>query len=219
MFNLVLKDILIQKKSLATAVFFAIIMIISFQSSQGNGAYIVGALAIVFLLISGAFAYDKKNRGDVLINSLSVNRRDIVMARYISLIVFSIIAILIVSFVGMLVKITGLPLKIDTITLKDVAGIYIVLIFMFSIYIPIYFKFGYMKSRLFNVLLYLGVFIISGLAAGIGRIIAENSNEWPVNIILPLLSNIPDWMIGPLFILVLLTIIIIKSFRKKTAVY
>ncbi|KPU42793.1 hypothetical protein OXPF_35560 [Oxobacter pfennigii] len=173
MLNLIIKDIVIQKRSLPTILFLTAIMIVSFQGTHGNGAYIVGSAAVVFILLSGAFAYDEKYRADMLLNSLPVSRKGIVVSRYLSVFAFSIIAVLIMSCAGIILNVSGLPLKIGLISLTDIAVIYAGIIIMSSIYLPIYFKFGYVKSRIFNMILYILTFGGSALISGIRQVLAE----------------------------------------------
>lgn len=221
MLNLILKDIFVLKKSFLTAVLYAAIMVIAFQSVQGNSAYIIGALGVVFILITGIFAYEEKSKGDILINSLPVSRIEIVIARYLSLLVFSIFAIIAMAVVGLAINSTGLPIKISPLGILDIASIYIVLTLMYSIYMPIYYKFGYIKSRFVSIILYIALFAVSGLVSGIMQIVSENRNEQPVKNILLMLNNIPDWAIGPIFIITIILILLlslavsIKFYRKR----
>lgn len=210
MVNLVLKDIMIQKKSFLTAVMFAFIMVIALQGSLGPGAYMMGAMGIVFVLIAGAFMYDEKSRGDILINSLPLKRKEIVKARYLSLVVFSIIAVVLVYAAGTAVRLVGFPVSLASLNIPELSIIFILLIFMFSIYIPIYFKYGYVKSRIVNLVLYITLFGVSGVITGVRKAIVENPKDSLTIKLLSILNNIPDWMIGPVILLVLLLLLLIS---------
>jgi ABC-type transport system involved in multi-copper enzyme maturation permease subunit len=218
MLSLIIKDIMIQKKSVAYSLFFGFIMIIAFQGQQGNGAYIIGALAIVFLLTSGVFAYDERNKGDILINSLPVSRKDVVTARYLSLLVFSIAAVIIVSLVGAAINISGIPHELSYISIPDIAAIFLVSSIMFSIYIPIYFKFGYLKSRMANIILYIAVLSVSSVVGAVRKMVFENLDDPSVRSILSILGSIPDWLVGPIFIVFILLAVYI-SFSISIRVY
>jgi hypothetical protein len=201
MLNLVMKDVLIQKKSAAYSIFFAFLMVFSFQSIQGNGAYLMGAMGVVFLLVAGAFAYDERGRGDILINSLPIARQDVVGARYLSLFVFSMAAVLMVTLAGTLLKLSGLNIKLDYISPADMLGMFITLVVLFSIYIPIYFKFGYVKSRMVNVILYASVLAFAGIISGISGAVQGGAGFEPLDSLVNTLQGIPSWMVGPILVL------------------
>lgn len=218
MLNLVFKDILIQRKSIGPVILMAIIMLISFQASGGNGAYVASSIASVFILIAGAFGYDEKNKGDVLINSLPVRRRDIVLSRYLSLLVFSLISLSLAALTGAAMKIAGIPLNMGIITPSDVLAALIVIISVFSIYIPIYFKFGYLKSRFVNIALYLILLIISGLIVGLRQALSEEPGNGTINEILHQLYILPLWSYYCFLIVFLLSAITI-SIKISIMVY
>lgn len=209
MTSLVIKDILIQKKAFATAAFFGLCMVFAF-GSMGMGAYLMSSMGIVFLLIAGAFMYDEKSKGDILINSLPVSRKDIVAARYLSLIVFSVLAIIIASLAGMIIKTAGYIAAPKIIDIPTALGILLMLCVVYSFYIPIYFKFGYIKSRIVNVVLYVAIFGLSGLISGVQKAIAENPNDALTIKVLYVINSIPSWMIGPILLILTLIIILIS---------
>lgn len=210
MLNLVVKDALIQKRSFGTSIILALGMMVAMQSSAGNGAYMMGSMGIVFLLLAGAFAYDEKSRSDTLINSLPLKRNDVVIARYASLIIFTSIAVIIVAAIGSVFKLTGLGLKLEYITLPDIVGIYFTIAVMFSIYLPLFFKYGYYKLRIASVFLYILVFAISGLITGLRQVVSENPDDMFVKSIISAISMVPDWLVGPIIVIVTLLILFIS---------
>lgn len=161
MHNLILKDILIQKKNCIFAlIIYPLIAIIAFQSIP-EGILIVGSVSVAFILISNAFAYDEKCMGDVYIKSLPVNMQDIVTARYLSLIVFSIIGIAVMYLYLTAAKLLGININIGTISASRIINIMFINILLYSIQFPLYYKFGFVKMRIFSNLVY--IFFIIGL--------------------------------------------------------
>lgn len=210
MLTLVLKDILVQKRSFTTAAIFSLLFLIAFQSWQGQGAYMMGAIAVVYLFIAGAFSYDERNKGDVLLNSLPLNRKDIVTARYISLLVFTSLGILMEAVTGFIIVSLNIPINIRYMEISDIAAIILSVCLVFSIYIPLYFKFGYFKSRFFNILLYVLCFGVSGVVTTIKQLFTEEQNEQIMNFMIDLTGKIPNWTQGPVFILAVIVILMIS---------
>jgi ABC-2 type transport system permease protein len=172
MHNLILKDILIQKKNCIFAlIIYPLIAIIAFQSIP-EGILIVGSVSVAFILISNAFAYDEKCMGDVYIKSLPVNMQDIVTARYLSLIVFSIIGIAVMYLYLTAAKLLGININIGTISASRIINIMFINILLYSIQFPLYYKFGFVKMRIFSNLVY--IFFIIGLST-----LCENISKNP----------------------------------------
>lgn len=121
MYNLILKDILIQKKiillSFAYIVFFAIAM-------QGAGMvmYPTALTAITYMLVLTSCAYDEKNKADVMLNSLPLKRANIVLAKYLSIIVYIVIGTVAYWLITTLIALIGLPVKVHPISLEGLAG-------------------------------------------------------------------------------------------------
>lgn len=155
MVNLIIKDILIQKKNLLFAFAYTIFLSVffSYLKPSGIGLYMVGPIVTVFLLISNAVTYDDKNKSEIVLNSLPLRRDEIVISKYISTFVFVIIGIIYSILIGFIEKTTGLPLINRPISLQDIALVLPSVCIVSSIFFPVYFKFGAIKMRVFNSLL------------------------------------------------------------------
>ncbi|HAA43542.1 MAG TPA: ABC-2 transporter permease, partial [Ruminiclostridium sp.] len=66
MLRLVIKDILIQKKTFIGALIYLIFVIFAFQGLEGN-AYTAAIVAFSYLMVMGAFAYDDKSKSDIML--------------------------------------------------------------------------------------------------------------------------------------------------------
>jgi ABC-2 type transport system permease protein len=107
MFNLLIKDLLIQKKSLWYLLFYILILLLVFTSTSMDGDIAVVLYAtctcfIGYLLIAGACSYDEQNRSEVFLNSLPITRKDIVLSKYLSIFVYTVIGLV----AGILIALT-----------------------------------------------------------------------------------------------------------------
>lgn len=192
MFNLILKDILIQKKTFLLNAVYLMIIILSFQQI-GNPMVPASIIALPYVMTQSACAYDDKNKADMLLNSLPLSRDTIVAARYLSTFVFLAIAIVYYIVIAGIISVLRLPIKVYPLSFEDIVGGLFSVVVMISIYFPVYFKVGYIKSRMVNFVLFFGLFFVVGilipelvknknsqLAEWIIRFV---SNQWNVHII------------------------------------
>ena len=158
MYNLLLKDILIQKKVLTLGSIYILVMAFSFQST-GEGMFISGIVAFVYMLIQTACAYDDKNKSEIMLNSLPLTRRCIVTERYLSIFIFMAIGIIEYGIIRFIVNnLVFLPIEMFPITLEGLLGAIFPIALISSIYFPVLFKVGYVKAKMINFLLFFGVF-------------------------------------------------------------
>jgi hypothetical protein len=156
MLKLVIKDILIQKKTFIMCIFYSLFAVVVFsQPFESGGPYIFGTISIVYLLTFYANSYDDKNKCEVVLNSLPIRRTDIVVAKYLPVLLYSVIGIVLMGIAGLLLKDIGIPLDIRIMNLDDIILCFIAVMLMFSIFYPFYFRFGLMKLKLINMILYL----------------------------------------------------------------
>jgi ABC-2 type transport system permease protein len=159
MLSLIWKDLIIQKRSWLTVVFLPVFMLIAF-SNEPEAAYVAGALAVTYVLIAGACVYDDKNNSAVLWCSLPIPRRTIVLGKYFAALIFMVVGIVIVAIYGIVLQSFSLPI----LTVKDISGIFFTTASFMALYFPIYFKFGYAKSRYFSIIIYVLMFMSPKLA-------------------------------------------------------
>jgi len=94
MINLILKDVLIQKK----LILFYIATIILYLWAGVPSLLFLGFLySVIFIL--NAFAYDEKDNANILLNSLPYTRKEIVSSKYIGSLIFTTIFVFII-YVG-----------------------------------------------------------------------------------------------------------------------
>lgn len=217
MFNLILKDILIQKRTFFLGIVYIMIMILSFQQ-VGSPMFSASVIAFSYIMVQSACAYDDKNKSDILLNSLPLNRNTIVIARYLSTFIFAAITVVYYILLTGIIKILELPFKVYPVSLEGTIGTLFALILVSGIYFPIFFKVGYIKSKIVNFVLFFGVFIGSGILV---PELIKNKNKAFFQGILQFLSNQSDMQIAiEIFAIMILLLIIsymfsLKFYRKR----
>ncbi|MBW9144558.1 ABC-2 transporter permease [Clostridium sp. CM027] len=162
MVNLVLKDILMQKKStkdlmIAILLNFTIICILQFLGAAS--VYILTPSIFANSLITSSCGFGERNDVDRMINSLPVSRKEIVISKYLSSFVFLIIGIAITILFASIIKFSGLSHINRFMNLTDIIIVSIFTVVYSSVYLPIYLWLGYLKSQLINKVLNYFIFI------------------------------------------------------------
>lgn len=120
--------------------------------------YLVIASMIAFSASIIPFAYEDVNHSEFIIQSLPVTRSEIVLAKYIGVIFNILFGILLTTFLYFLLSIINIQdiyfLKMDLIL-----PIPFIVFLMVSINFPLYFKIGYRKAKLANILVYMALFM------------------------------------------------------------
>ncbi len=192
MLNLVWKDLILQRKTLLFG--FVYILIFSFAFSTGGSAmFTAGAFAVTYLLIQTPAAHDDKCHADRMFNSLPVSRAAIVAAKYLSAPLYLLIGSAQYLAVYWLVKLVGIPFTMHPVTLEAFAGLLVVAAVYASVYYPILFRFGYMKTRYLNVGLFALLF-----ATGSALVLAVKNTDGGrlADSISGFLASQPDWLIA-----------------------
>lgn len=157
MFNLIRRDVILQKKYLLTFIPFILFFIII--DSHPALTFLVAIIFIPF----NAFAYDEKAETNILLNSLPYTRKEIIASRYLGAIVYMVLAI----------GVTALALFVSNIpfTITDI-GIASGLFLLFAAFtFPLFyiFKPGY----IFSIVL-ISFLILAAIGPPIVRFLAEN---------------------------------------------
>ncbi len=219
MLNLVLKDLLLQKKTFLFTMGYAIFLFFCFKNpALSNIVYITVTVMTSYLFIIYATSFDDKNKCDIMLNSLPVTRKEIVTARYLFLLITIFIGIATSFIIGAFFKIIGDVSGLWTIRLINHNDLIISLFsvsLMGSIYMPFYYKFGNIYVRIFNVVFFIVVFSVPKLVT---EYIIKNRNiKWIKKIIL-FANTIPDWVI-PIIIVVFSLLILSISLLFSIRIY
>lgn len=161
MFNLVIKDVKVQKKdkSLFLFILLNISNVFIFQKNYGISLFI--CFISIYLLTVYANAYDFKYNSELMINSMPVNRKIVVSAKYLSVFLFFICASIITIILCSILHIVLPGLVKNMINADAVIIEFFIISIYYSIFFPVYYKFGYMKSRWANfiIMMIIGTFV------------------------------------------------------------
>ncbi|WP_077369050.1 ABC-2 transporter permease [Anaerosalibacter sp. Marseille-P3206] len=171
MFNLVKKDL---KISIAINIFAVVYAL--FISVMGmnvpidfpvNIMYILGIINFVFVSVIYSNGYDDKNKSEVVLNSLPIDKVDIVRGKYLTLIIFILISCIFTFLFTNIIKGLGLTPDGRPVGIWDIVVAMSVLLVFYSIYYPFYFKLG--DLRMFNSILLILIFIGPTILGKIGK--------------------------------------------------
>lgn len=160
MLRLVCKDILIQKKTVSILLLYVLLMMFLFQGSGSANSILVGFVtAITYTMAMTSFAYDEKNKAEIMLNSLPISRWMIVLARYLSLFIFALINVTVFWAATMVTKAMGLFPTVLVLNIETALTFLVSIGLLCAIYFPIFFKVGYIKAKTFNFILFFMIFI------------------------------------------------------------
>lgn len=156
MSTLIYKELLVQKRSLRFNLGYVLFLMAVFGLSGGpfsEMAYIMGSVAVAFMFTQTGCAYDDKNKGEVIINSLPLSRRDVVRAKYWSTLLYGAAMLAVMAFIGF--GLTRLPvLKLRMIKARDVVVSLSAISLLAAMYYPFFFKLGYIRSKVFTMFMF-----------------------------------------------------------------
>lgn len=175
MHNLILKDLILTKKTLGAALFYGIFTIIALQSFPG-GQFVATAVGIGYMLMMNATAYDDKNHFEMILNSLPIARSQIVFAKYLSIFVYVGLAFVSYLMAFFIIRIFHLPLSVLPITPVSLICALLTLSLMAGLYFPLYFKMGYLKSNVLKTVIFTVFFF--GPLLGFTVLQSNPENGW-----------------------------------------
>jgi ABC-2 type transport system permease protein len=195
MFNLLIKDIIVQKKTFWYLLFYIPVLLLVLSSTTmaadiATALYATCTCFIGYLLIAGACSYDEQNRSEVFLDSLPIRRKDIVLSKYLSIFVYAVIGLAAGIVIVMINNIFGLGEIVRYPAGKDLLGALCGIVIIGATYYPLYFKFGSIKTRLLNVIVILAIFLIP---AGLMWLVEKYSQGAAYNMLTRVLSS-PDWL-------------------------
>lgn len=152
MFHLIKKDILMQKKSFALAILLMFFFTFTL-SNIGPVGLSIGILAITYQLGLGASALEDKNNSDIILISLPIKKTTIVLSKYLSIFVYLAYALIGFSLIYLIANVFAVPYEIPLTKEGIVSAIASVIVF-FSISYPLIFKYGYLKSKMPNLIIF-----------------------------------------------------------------
>lgn len=214
MLNLIIKDILVQKKTLLFALGYCFSLVFAFQTMEGVTP-VVATTAVVYLLIQYSFAYEDKNKSDIMLNSLPVSRKEIVLAKYLSIFVYLGLAVLAYMVATLLVSAIKIPIRVEFLSLQGITISLLLVSLMSSIYLPIIFRIGYLRAKMFNMVLFLLFFFIP---MGVVSLLKNPEYSTAIDDIIRKLSSWSDWQIASMLAAIAL-ILLSFSYSISLSIY
>jgi ABC-type transport system involved in multi-copper enzyme maturation permease subunit len=153
MFNLIIKDMLLLRKTAVFAVVYMIFLIFAFKEIP-QGALYTGIVGSTYILMATSMAYEDKNNSDIVLNSLPLSRSEIVLAKYLQVFLFAIVASAIFVIMSSLLKLFSLDIGVISINLKTIATAIFSVVLMNCLYFPVFYKLGYIKSKYVNFVVF-----------------------------------------------------------------
>ncbi len=149
MTGLLLKDLLSLKKAGSRIAVFMVMYIIIFASS-GNLTFLSAMITIIMtMFVLNTFAYDELCKWDYFALSLPVTKRQIVLSKYALAFLFALFGVL----VSLLIYLSKGQINLEiTATLCIVSAISLLIS---SVMLPLIFKLGTQKARIWMVLIFL----------------------------------------------------------------
>lgn len=192
-YNLFKKDFLLIKKYLLTIFAFIVVapIFISYRvpvfQQSGDVIYSALVLMITFMVYHTVSMEEMKQKGEIYLRITPVSINKFIIAKY-----FMVTFTFILTTVLFLI-LTHVPgLTVGKVDIKNVLLIFVLIEIFFGIYIPLTFKFGYVKLQIISA----GIIFISPF------VVPLIINYFGDNI--PLISNIENstiWMITSLSLL------------------
>lgn len=156
MINLIKKEFMIQKKYFLLLLGYSFFMLIAFSissSDMAQSAYMAAAIGITYMFIQYSCSIDDQNKSEKILNSLPISRKKIVLSKYGAIMLFSMLSVIVVGLAGMLIsKLSFTYIRI--IELENIVPILSIAWMLAAIYLPVYFKFGYIKAKVFNMIIF-----------------------------------------------------------------
>src|SRR5665648_5488 len=192
MVNLVWKDFLLLKRSLWLAPLYAFFAFFAFRTMP-DGGLSAATVAVTYMLLLQAIIQDDKNQSEVMLNSLPLRRGNIVLAKYLSAFVYATLGILSFLLAQGIVTVVGIPLSINQISLEEIFGALIAMVVLIGSYFPIYFKFGYLRSRIVGTILFVASIFISAMAVSLMQGLGGEHNP-TLQTIVASIQSVVGWL-------------------------
>jgi ABC-type transport system involved in multi-copper enzyme maturation permease subunit len=155
----------------------------------------------------------KDEKAENMINSLPVKRIDVIMAKYMAMLLFIVIGSGIIFISSSALNFIGIIHLERLMNFRDIGICFGIVIFLSSIFLPVNFKLGYSKSRYLVMILYIGIFFVISFTGN-----SKYKRVELINRLIYYLNNAQTWQIV-LLIACLLGIIMLVSFSISCYLY
>lgn len=170
MYKLIKKELIFFKGTMRMQFIISLLFVTIFPLISTNFMF-MGSMIIPYFAIYGAMAYEERSRGEVLMATLPISRKELCLSKYILGMIYNVLGVLI-SIICVSIGEKIMPgsdermMIISNIVEFGMMMISIGMIYI-AIILPILLNFGTEKSRYIMLLLYIGIFALSGAFGGI----------------------------------------------------
>ena len=159
--SLILKDLMLQRKTWLFPFFYGFFLFIVFNDPLFKDfIYNMGAIAVSYVMIMTAVSFDEKNTTDIILLSLPLNRKKIILEKYLLVFIVVPIGLLIMGLLGVIFKLSGLIEVPRLVNINDFLFSLSSVLLLSAVYYPTYLKLGYKYSRYINLCLFLFLFFL-----------------------------------------------------------
>lgn len=189
----------------------ATILVSLFVSGDGGLSFVLVFLPC-YMVEGYARAYDYRYGQDEFCLSLPVSRRDFVAARYLLVWVVTAGTLLVLALLGAAVRAAG-AVSSGVPAIFAVRLIVVVALFT-GIQLPLYFRFGYMKSRILPIVLFAGIGAVVGALRSIPQLAAALDRSNPFAAERPL-GDLALLVLGAACFTAVSLFISVRAFRRR----
>lgn len=152
---------MLQRRTWLFPFFYGFFLFIVFNDPLfKNFIYNMGAIAVSYVMIMTAVSFDEKNTTDIILVSLPLNRRKVILEKYLLVFIVVPIGLLIMGFLGVVFKLSGLIEIPRLVNINDFLFSLSSVLLLSAVYYPTYLKLGYRYSRYINLGLFLFLFFL-----------------------------------------------------------
>lgn len=177
--GLLMKEFMILKKSIGSYLLLTVFFVFMALYMRST-FYIQGVLIIsMSMQITSTMIYDSNSGWDKYVLTMPLNRRLIVLSKYVLTLLLLVAALLLGT--GMSLVFTVVFSSIDA-TISSILGVsaalFLLLLFVYSILLPLIFKIGVEKSRIFMFLIiFIPVILVLEVVPALPEIVVEFANS------------------------------------------
>lgn len=166
MLGLFKRDFLVQRKRILLAAVCCVVLT-ALLRFMGEFALVPTVLMAVYFVLISAFEYDDKYKVDGTFISLPIKRQSLVLVRYLEVPVLTASVVLIYVLVTSLLNL-WFPRMSPVGVLMPATG-FLIASLMSGLYMPIIYRLGYVKAKIFNMAILLAFAMIPATVMVLGK--------------------------------------------------
>lgn len=181
--KMLFKDLLVQKPSLRWALGYLLFILVIFSMTPpfADVAYIMAGYGAAYILVMGSLQMELKNRTDIFLNSLPVTRWEVVISKYLSALLLTLLLLIITGGLGAVLKWLPLPMTMRFMTGIDFMVAFLLALLLIAIAIPVNLRLGSQGARVITLIVFMLLFFAP---AWLTELVVDNRQaEWAQTII------------------------------------